>query len=206
MGHAVGSHRFRTMEAIRRVGLRLIYKHGCEGMGLRRPACEVGIQTSSLPTQITAKRELLFELIKRQVDELLHGTDQALKGAEPPDNPSKAVIGFHLGYHPVHKWEVFISSSELRSLDPGNDGAGVALRRAYERKLIGAPGCCVVRAAPTVSGAQPIAKERRIARPSRNKSAITMERTMFHRRICFCGLLVGSFLCQGFWGHLYSIK
>jgi hypothetical protein len=114
----------------------------------------------------------------------------------------KAVIGFH----PVHKWKVFISYSGLRSLDPENDGAGFALRRAYERNLTGAPGCCVVRAAPTISGAQPIAKERGIARPFRNKSAITMERATFHRRICFCGLLVGSFPCQGFWGHLYSIK
>jgi hypothetical protein len=48
------------MEAIRRVRLRLIYKHGCEAMGLRRPACEVGIQTSSLPNQITAKQKRLF--------------------------------------------------------------------------------------------------------------------------------------------------
>ena len=205
-GRAVGSHGSRTMAAIRRVGLRLIYTHGYEAISLRRLASEVGIQTSWLPNQIIAKQALLSELIKTHIDELLHRTDRALKGIEPPDHPLRAGIGFHPGDHPVHKWEVFISYYDLRSLDPENHGAGVALRRAYERKLMDIPGCGVVRAAPTVSGAPLITKQRRIARPSRSRSAITMERAMFHRRIYVCGLLGGSFLCQRFLGHLHSMK
>lgn len=121
------------MEAICRVGLRLIYKHGYEAMSLRQLASEVGIQAGSLYNHITTKQELLFDLIKTHMDDLLQGTDRALKGIARPDDQLKACIAFHLGYHTVHKWGVYISYSELRSLEPGNDGAVVALRRAYER-------------------------------------------------------------------------
>jgi AcrR family transcriptional regulator len=151
MARTVGSHGPRTMEAIRRVGLRLIYKHGYEAMSLRQLASEVGIQAGSLYNHITTKQELLFDLVKTHMDELLQETDRALKGVERPDDQLKAFIAFHLDYHTVHKWEVFISYSELRSLEPGNYGAVVALRRAYERKLIDILDCGVARGEFTVA-------------------------------------------------------
>jgi AcrR family transcriptional regulator len=145
MARTVGSHGPRTMETIRRVGLRLIYKHGYEAMSLRQLASEVGIQAGSLYNHITTKQELLFDLIKTHMDELLQETDQALKGIERPDDQLKAFIAFHLDYHTLHRKEVFISYSELRSLEPGNYGSVVALRRAYERKLIDILDCGVAR-------------------------------------------------------------
>ena len=145
MARTVGSHGPRTMETIRRVGLRLIYKHGYEAMSLRQLASEVGIQAGSLYNHITTKQELLFDLIKTHMDELLQETDRALKGIERPHDQLKAFIAFHLDYHTLHRKEVFISYSELRSLEPGNYGSVVALRRAYERKLIDILDCGVAR-------------------------------------------------------------
>jgi AcrR family transcriptional regulator len=145
MARTVGSHGPRTMETIRRVGLRLIYKHGYEAMSLRHLASEVGIQAGSLYNHITTKQELLFDLIKTHMDELLQETDRALKGIERPHDQLKAFIAFHLDYHTLHRKEVFISYSELRSLEPGNYGVVVALRRAYERKLIDILDCGVAR-------------------------------------------------------------
>jgi AcrR family transcriptional regulator len=145
MARTVGSHGPRTMETIRRVGLRLIYKHGYEAMSLRQLASEVGIQAGSLYNHITTKQELLFDLIKTHMDELLQESDRALKGIEDPDDQLKTFIAFHLDYHTAHKREVFISYSELRSLEPGNYGVVVALRRAYERKLIDILDCGVAK-------------------------------------------------------------
>jgi AcrR family transcriptional regulator len=145
MARTVGSHGPRTMETIRRVGLRLIHKHGYEAMSLRQLASEVGIQAGSLYNHITTKQELLFDLIKTHMDELLQETDRALKGIERPHDQLKAFIAFHLDYHTLHRKEVFISYSELRSLEPGNYGSVVALRRAYERKLIDILDCGVAR-------------------------------------------------------------
>jgi AcrR family transcriptional regulator len=133
------------METIRRVGLRLIYKHGYEAMSLRHLASEVGIQAGSLYNHIATKQQLLFDLIKTHMDELLQETDQALKDIERPHDQLKAFIAFHLDYHTLHRKEVFISYSELRSLEPGNYGSVVALRRAYERKLIDILDCGVAR-------------------------------------------------------------
>jgi AcrR family transcriptional regulator len=136
MARTVGSSGPRTMEAIRKAGLRLIYKHGYEAMSLRRLAAEVGIQVGSLYNHIATKQDLLFDLIKVHMEELLARLDQALDGIDPPDERLQAFIAFHVGYHIARKREVFISYSELRSLEPKNYDTIVALRRQYERRLI----------------------------------------------------------------------
>src|SRR4051812_45395283 len=84
MARTVGSNGPKTMEAIRKAGLRLIYSQGYEAMSLRRLAAEVGIQAGSLYNHITTKQDLLFDLIKVHMDELLERLDQALDGISDP--------------------------------------------------------------------------------------------------------------------------
>jgi len=136
MARTVGSHGPRTMEAIRKAGLGLIYKHGYEAMSLRQLAAAVGIQAGSLYNHISTKQDLLFDLIKVHMDELLERLDKTLDGIDPPLERLKAFITFHVDYHISRKREVFISYSELRSLEPKNYDTIVALRRDYERRLI----------------------------------------------------------------------
>ena len=137
MARTVGSNGPKTMEAIRKAGLRLIYAQGYEAMSLRRLAAEVGIQAGSLYNHITTKQDLLFDLIKVHMDELMERLDQALEGISDPDDRLQAFIAFHVGYHITRKREVFICYSELRSLEPKNYEIVVGLRQHYERKLIG---------------------------------------------------------------------
>jgi AcrR family transcriptional regulator len=137
MARTVGSNGPKTMEAIRKAGLRLIYSQGYEAMSLRRLAAEVGIQAGSLYNHITTKQDLLFDLIKVHMDELMERLDQALEGISDPEDRLQAFIAFHVGYHITRKREVFICYSELRSLEPKNYEIVVSLRQHYERKLIG---------------------------------------------------------------------
>jgi AcrR family transcriptional regulator len=137
MARTVGSNGPKTMEAIRKAGLRLIYSQGYEAMSLRRLAAEVGIQAGSLYNHINTKQDLLFDLIKVHMDELLERLDQALDGIVDPEDRLQAFIAFHVGYHIARKREVFICYSELRSLEPKNYDIVVGLRQQYERKLIG---------------------------------------------------------------------
>ncbi len=137
MARTVGSNGPKTMEAIRKAGLRLIYSQGYEAMSLRRLAAEVGIQAGSLYNHITTKQDLLFDLIKVHMDELMERLDQALEGVSDPEDRLQAFIAFHVGYHITRKREVFICYSELRSLEPKNYEIVVGLRQHYERKLIG---------------------------------------------------------------------
>jgi AcrR family transcriptional regulator len=135
MARTIGSYGPKTMEAIRKAGLRLIFEHGYEAMSLRQLAAEVGIQAGSLYNHISTKQELLFDLIQDHINELLRQLDRGLEGKQEPVEKLRAFVAFHVTYHMSRKREVFIANSELRSLEPRNYEAIVALRGAYERRL-----------------------------------------------------------------------
>ncbi len=135
MSRTIGSHGPKTLEAIRKAGLRLIFEHGYEAMSLRQLASEVGIQVGSLYNHISTKQELLFDLVQDHMNELLRQLDSALDKKDGPTERLRAFVAFHVGYHMTRKREVFIANSELRSLDPKNYQAVVALRSTYEGRL-----------------------------------------------------------------------
>jgi AcrR family transcriptional regulator len=135
MARTIGSHGPKTMEAIRKAGLRLIFEHGYAAMSLRQLAAEVGIQSGSLYNHISTKQELLFDLVRDHINELLRQLDRALLGKQKPADKLRAFVAFHVTYHMTKKREVFIANSELRSLEPKNYDTIVALRGAYEQRL-----------------------------------------------------------------------
>jgi AcrR family transcriptional regulator len=137
MGRKAGSNGQRTAAAIRRVGLRLIYRRGFEAMSLRELAAEVGIQAASLYNHIRTKQDLLFDLIREHMEALLAQTDAAL-GAAPAAVSERlyAFITHHILYHLEKKQEVFIANFELRALEPSHYATIVAMRRSYEGRLI----------------------------------------------------------------------
>ena len=138
MARTIGSHGPKTMEAIRKAGLKLIFEHGYEAMSLRQLASEVGIQVGSLYNHISTKEDLLYDLIKTHMDDLFLQFDQirAGWGGQGAVDRMKAFIAFHVTYHILRKREVFTGYSELRSLAPNHYEEIVALRRQYERHLI----------------------------------------------------------------------
>jgi AcrR family transcriptional regulator len=135
MARTIGSYGPKTLEAIRKAGLRLIYEHGYEAMSLRQLAAEVGIQSGSLYNHIATKQDLLFDLVQEHIKELLRQLDRALQDKEQPIEKLRAFVAFHVTYHMTKKREVFIANSELRSLEPKNYDAIIALRSAYEQRL-----------------------------------------------------------------------
>lgn len=135
MSRTAGSSGKKTLAAIREAGLDLIHEHGFEAVSLRQLAARVGLQPGSLYNHIKTKQDLLFDLIHNHMVTLLQSVDAELDGIEEPLARLEAFIAFHLTYHIERKREVFIGSSELRSLDPKNRKKIVALRRAYEERL-----------------------------------------------------------------------
>jgi len=132
-----GSSGARTAAAIRRVGLRMIYKRGFEAMSLRELAAEVGIQAASLYHHISTKQDLLFGLIHDHMTNLLEQTDAVLARARPsPTERLRAFAAHHMQYHLEKKQEVFVANFELRALEQRNYAAIVTMRREYEARLI----------------------------------------------------------------------
>jgi AcrR family transcriptional regulator len=137
MTRTTGSSGARTAAAIRRAALGLIYRQGFAAMNLRDLAAEVGIRPGSLYNHIETKQALLFELMQEHLADLLASTDAALAGAgEAPMPRLQAFLAHHLLYHFERRQEVYIANSELRALDPPNHARIVAMRRAYEDRLI----------------------------------------------------------------------
>lgn len=136
MARTVGSDGSVTIEAIRKAGLRLIYKHGYEAMSLRQLASEVGIVQGGLYNHIETKQQLLFDLIRDHMTKVLREVDLAVGRDAAPLEQLISFVRFHVYYHIDKKMEVFISYSELRSLEPGNFKTIVAMRRIYEQKLV----------------------------------------------------------------------
>jgi AcrR family transcriptional regulator len=124
------------MEAIGQAGLRLIYEKGYEAMSLRHLATEVGLQVGSLYNHISTKQDLLFGLLRKHMEDLLSSLDEALAPAGDAHQKLQTFAAFHVSYHIARKREVFICYSELRSLDSENYDIIVAMRRAYEQRLI----------------------------------------------------------------------
>lgn len=135
MTRTAGSSGKKTLAAIREAGLDLIHEHGFEAMSLRQLATRVGLQPGPLYNHIETKQDLLFDLIHNHMVTLLASLDEALEDIDDPLERLKAFIAFHLTYHIERKREVFIGSSELRSLEPKNRKKIVALRRTYEDRL-----------------------------------------------------------------------
>ncbi|WP_421863211.1 TetR family transcriptional regulator [Parvibaculum sp.] len=135
MSRTAGSSGKKTLAAIREAGLDLVHEHGFEAMSLRRLAARVGLQPGSLYNHIETKQDLLFDLIHNHMVTLLASIDQELEGIADPLERLQAFIAFHLTYHIERKREVFIGSSELRSLEPKNRRKIVALRKTYEDRL-----------------------------------------------------------------------
>lgn len=139
MVRTVGSRGPKTQQAIRSAGLKLIHRHGYEAISLRQLAQEVGIQPGSMYNYMASKQELLFSLIHDHMTGLLAELDAMLAAGPANETPIERLtrfIRFHVSYHIRRRQEVFIGYSELRSLDPENRRQVVALRAAYEDRLV----------------------------------------------------------------------
>ncbi|WP_149535342.1 TetR/AcrR family transcriptional regulator [Siccirubricoccus phaeus] len=138
MARITGSNGERTAEAIRQAAIRLIHRQGFAAMNLRELAAEVGIQPGSLYNHIQTKQGLLFELMQEHMQDLLSAMEAALAAAPAePMAQLRAFLAQHVLYHLERKQEVYIANFELRALEKANAEPILAMRRAYENRLIG---------------------------------------------------------------------
>jgi AcrR family transcriptional regulator len=136
MARTAGSSGIKTLASVREAGIDLIYTHGYEAMTLRMLASAVGVQPASLYKYFENKQGLLFELLRDHLEALNAALAEALPEGVAPMARLDAFVAFHVAYHMERKREVSLANFELRSLSEENKPTIVALRRAYEAKLI----------------------------------------------------------------------
>ncbi|MDR9395367.1 TetR/AcrR family transcriptional regulator [Roseovarius sp. SYSU LYC5161] len=134
MARTQGSHSGITGPRVRAAALRLFARHGYAAVSMRQIAAEVGVQAGALYNYTPDKQTLLFDLMRRHLEELL----SEWRAADLPDAPPAALerfTRFHLRFHAERPDEVFIAYMELRNLTPENFEVIEGLRRAYETCL-----------------------------------------------------------------------
>ena len=116
MARTIGSYGPKTLEAIRKAGVRLIFEHGYAAMSLRQLAAEVGIQSGSLYNHISTKQQLLFDLVQDHINELLRQLDLALQGKERPGGKAPRLC--RLPRHLPHDQEARGLHRQFRAAQP----------------------------------------------------------------------------------------
>jgi len=124
-----------TAQAIRETSLALFARQGYAAVSMRQIADRVGVQASALYNYHHNKQQLLVDIMRDHMEQLLEAWDKE-------DKPEGGVVAalehfarFHIRYHIERPDEVFVSYMELRSLEePGHREIG-RLRRDYESIL-----------------------------------------------------------------------
>ncbi len=135
MARTAGSDGTRTEAAIRAAAVRLIARHGFEGVSMRALADAVGVQAGALYRYFPTKQHLLVHLMREHLRHLLSEWARMRPAGAEPRAELEAFARFHVRYHMDRRDEVFINYMELRSLADENRAEIVALRKEYEGEL-----------------------------------------------------------------------
>jgi len=135
MARTAGSDGARTEAAIRAAAVRLIARHGFEGVSMRALAEAVGVQAGALYRYFPTKQALLAHMMREHLRHLLDAWADARPEGPDPAAELAAFARFHVRYHMDRRDEVFINYMELRSLAPASRGEIAELRKRYEAEL-----------------------------------------------------------------------
>ena len=126
----VGSSREATWPAIRKAGIKLLYRHGFEAMNLRELATEAGLKgAGSLYNYFGSKEDFLFRIMCEIMDEILVELEDNCRAGRRSCIARRAFVEFHIRWHTGRREETFISHMEMRSLPPERYRHYVGLRK-----------------------------------------------------------------------------
>jgi AcrR family transcriptional regulator len=116
--------------------LQAFAEHGYHGTTTRDLARRSGLSVPGVYHYYPSKQDILFDLMTVIIDELLVRSRHALATA-PADPRSQfdALVESMLRFHMYRRTGAMVSTTELRSLEPGNRESYVAKRDEQQRML-----------------------------------------------------------------------
>lgn len=126
----------KTAASIRVAAVQLLATHGYDGMSLRQLAAAVEMQQGSLYNHFASKQQLLFQIIHDVMVQLLASFADDVLSIKAPLARLDAAVSLHITYHTKWRDEVYLASTELRSLEPENRSKITRLRREYENLFV----------------------------------------------------------------------
>jgi len=125
-----------TKERITKAAVDLFYRQGYNATSLRQIADGVGLQVGSLYNHMSSKEQLLFDIMREVMEELIEHTEEemAAAGRDHVDQVM-AFLRASIHFHATRQKQTFIGNSELRGLSPEHRAEIVELRDRYETIL-----------------------------------------------------------------------
>lgn len=125
-----------TRERIFDAAVELFYKQGYNATSLRQIADGVGLQVGSLYNHMSSKEQLLFDIMREVMTELIEHTEAEMSAiGHDPVGRLLAFLRASIHFHATRQKQTFIGNSELRGLSPEHWAEVVALRDRYETTL-----------------------------------------------------------------------
>lgn len=108
MARTAGSHSDITGPRVLDAALRLFSQHGFAAVSMRQIARDVGVQAGALYNYTPDKQALLFNLMRRHMEDLLDQRANRDTSASPLER-LEDFARFHIRYHLKRPDEVFIA-------------------------------------------------------------------------------------------------
>jgi len=121
----------------------MFYDRGFEATSLRNLADAVGIQVASLYNHISSKEDLLFDIMREVMIQLLELTEPSTDTSLSPSERLLNYMTASAEYHATHRLPALIGNSELRSLSPEHHAEMIKVRNEYQSRLENALSACL---------------------------------------------------------------
>lgn len=122
-------------ETIKRVSIDLFHKKGYFAASISDIARAAGIQKSSIYYHYSNKEDILFDIFKTTMTDLIAYLESQLRDEDSLEEKMRTSIRSHIIFHIDRQKEVIISDSELRGLTVGNYRRIIQMRNEYEKKF-----------------------------------------------------------------------
>ncbi|NPU84014.1 MAG: TetR/AcrR family transcriptional regulator [Syntrophaceae bacterium] len=122
-------------DKLKSIAIQLFYQKGYHACSISNIAERAGIQKSSIYYHYMNKEELLYDILKKTMDDLNKSLHEIITNTEGTEGQLKAIIGNHLHFHMERQKEVIIADSELRGLTADNLRSVIRMRDDYDKKI-----------------------------------------------------------------------
>ncbi|APR77422.1 Transcriptional regulator, TetR family protein [Minicystis rosea] len=135
VGRAARSTSGRSVD-VRDAALTLFAERGYHGTSMRDIAAAVQLQAPSLYNHVSAKQEILRDVMVDTMNALMKTVRSALEGADDPVQQLRRAAEAHVRYHARHPREVRVGNHEIAALEEPHRSAVTRLRREYSRMFV----------------------------------------------------------------------
>jgi TetR/AcrR family transcriptional regulator, cholesterol catabolism regulator len=121
-----------SREAVRQVAVLLFARQGFAGTGIRELGRQLGLSSATLYHYTGGKEELLADIMRDSLTELLRSARVAVTGSDDPAAQLARLVSAHVGFCAVNPLTARVTDQEIRALSPSVRAELGDMRDDYE--------------------------------------------------------------------------